>query len=254
MSRTLGIEVAAATRAGRRSINADAFLIDEAAGLLAVADGMGDEEPSARVARMALDTVRERFGPPWSVLAPADRTTSEAMERFLRGVVQANRRVHEARAADRSRNGTTFTGVVVCDRSLAVAHVGDSRAYLFRGATGELVRLTEDHTVLGDSLWRGVPLETAALLPDAHALTRALGRKATVEVRPSVAPWAPGDVAVLCTDGVSDWVHVEAMTRVLAGMTDVGRAATRLLDAAGDLGGWDDATVVVARRRAHSTG
>jgi serine/threonine protein phosphatase PrpC len=175
------------------------------------------------------------------------------MERLLRGVVLANARVHELRAAEASRFGTTFAGVVVCARHLAVAHAGDSRAYLLRGATGELVRLTEDHTVMGDALWQGVPHETAAGLPNANALTRALGRRPGVEVRPSLAPWAPGDVAVVCTDGVSDFVHVEAMTRVLAEMTDVEEAARRLVAAAGDLGGWDDATVVVARRRAGST-
>jgi protein phosphatase len=246
-ARSLGIEVSAATAPGRRKINADAFVIDEAAGLLAVADGMGDEERSVRVARMALDAVRERFGPPWSWLPPEDRTMSDAIERFLRGVGLANRRIHEAQAAEPSRIGTTFAGVAVCGPFLTIAHVGDSRAYLLRGATGELGALTQDHTVLGDALWRGVPYETAAGLHKAHALTRTVGRKPAVETRTSIAAWAPGDVAVLCTDGVSDWVHLEAMTRALAGTNDVAEAARALVDAAGDLGGWDDATAVVLR-------
>ena len=246
-ARSLGIEVSAATGAGRRRINADAFLIDEAAGLLAVTDGMGDEERSARVARMALDAVRERFGRPWSSLPPEDRTVNEAIERFLGGVGLANRRIHEAQAAEPSRIGTTFAGVAVCGPYLAIAHVGDSRAYLLRGATGELGALTQDHTVLGDSLWQGVPYEAAARLHNAHALTRTVGRKPAVDTRTSIAAWAPGDVAVLCTDGVSDWVHLEAMTRVLVGMNDVADAAKALVDAAGDLGGWDNATAVVLR-------
>ena len=186
-TRSLGIEVSAATCAGRRRINADAFLIDEAAGLLAVTDGMGDEERSARVARMALDAVRERFGRPWSSLPPEDRTVNEAIERFLGGVGLANRRIHEAQAAEPSRIGTTFAGVAVCGPYLAIAHVGDSRAYLLRGATGELGGLTQDHTVLGDALWRGVPYETAAGLHKAHALTRTLGRKPAVDTRTSIA-------------------------------------------------------------------
>ncbi len=246
-ARSLGIEVSAATAPGRRRINADAFLIDEAAGLLAVADGMGDEERSARVARMALDAVRERFGRPWSLLPPEERSASEAIERFLSGVGLANRRIHEAQAAEPSRIGTTFAGVAVCGAYLAIAHVGDSRAYLLRGATGELGTLTQDHTVLGDALWRGVPYETAAGLHKAHALTRTVGRKPAVDTRTSIAAWAPGDVAVLCTDGVSDGVHLEAMTRVLAGMNDAAEAARALVDAAGDVGGWDDATAVVLR-------
>jgi serine/threonine protein phosphatase PrpC len=92
-ARSLRIEVAATTSTGRRKINADAFLVDQAAGLFAVADGMGDEERSALVARMALDAVRERFGPPSLQQPLAKWTADEAAERFRRGVMAANERV-----------------------------------------------------------------------------------------------------------------------------------------------------------------
>lgn len=247
-ARSLGIEAAGATSIGRRRVNADAFLIDEAAGLLAVADGIGDEERSALVARAALDAVREKLGPPWSWMPLVDRTASDALERLLRGVLLANERVHPMRASGQPRIGATFAGAVVCHGDLALAHLGDSRAYLLRGAAGELARLTEDHTVLGDALWQGVGHEIAAALPNAHALTRAVGRRPGAEVHPSAARWAPGDVLLLCTDGVSNLVHVEAMRHVLVETTDVAEAARRLVDAACALGGRDNATAVVARR------
>ncbi len=246
-ARSLGIKVAAATSAGRRKRNADAFLIDEAAGLLAVTDSMGDEERSAVMARTALDAVRERFGPPWLGLPLADRTKDEAVERFLRGVVAANDRAYALREPQPPWIGTTFTGVVVCGDGLGVAHVGDSRVYLLRGATGKRARLTADHTVLTELLLRGVPRDVAAEVPQAHALTRAIGTKPAVEVQPFGVRWARGDVVILCTDGVSDWVSAGRMEGALAGVAGVEESARRLLDAARDAGGWDDATVVVAR-------
>jgi serine/threonine protein phosphatase PrpC len=243
---SLGIEVAAATAAGQREINADAFLIDEAAGLLAVADGMGDEERSALVARTALDAVRERFGHPWSWLPLAERMKEEATERFLRGVVDANDRAYALRRPEPPRLGTTFAGVVVCGDGLAVAHVGDSRVYVVRGATGRRARLTGDHTLVEELLRRDVPGDVAAAMPNASALTRALGVKPTVEVQPFRVRWAAGDVVILCTDGVSDWVRAGGMEGVIAGAA-VEEAARRLVEAASEAGGWDNATVVVAR-------
>jgi len=204
-ARSLGIEVAAATGAGRRTVNADAFLMDEAAGIFAVADGMGDEERSALVARTALDAVRERFGPPWSGLPPAERTKDEAVERFLRGVVAANDRTYALRKPEPPRFGTTFAGVAVCGDGLCLAHVGDSRVYVVRGATGKRARLTGDHTLLEELLRRDVPRSAAATVRNANALTRAIGVKPAVEVEPFGVRWAAGDRVVLCTDGVSDW-------------------------------------------------
>ncbi len=246
-ARSLGIEMAAATIRGRRKTNADAFLIDDAAGILAVADGMGDEERSALVARLALAAVRERFSAPWSQRPAAERSVSEATERFVRGILLANQRTYEVRTPEAKPIGTTFAGLVVCGDFVCIAHVGDSRAYLFRRATGDLVRLTEDDTVMSRLLQRGMSQEEAARAHNADALTRALGTKPAVEPQPSVAPWAPGDVALVCTDGLSDGVHIEAMTRILAETIDVQEAAERLVDAAGDVGGWDNATVVMGR-------
>jgi PPM family protein phosphatase len=248
-ARSLFIEVAAVTARGRRRVNADAFLVDEAAGLLAVADAMGDNAHSSLMSRIALAMVREPFGAQWLLRPFAARFAGEAAERFQVGVARANRRAYEVGTTEPRCGGTTFAGVVVCGNHLCIAHVGDSRIYLLRSATGELVQVTEDHTVMNDLLSRGMSHESAARVQNADALTRALGARAAVEVRPSVAAWAPGDVALVCTDGLSDWVHAEAMLRVLTEATGAQQAAQRLVDAAGDVGGWDNATALVARNR-----
>jgi PPM family protein phosphatase len=245
-ARSLRIEVAATTSTGRRKINADAFLVDQAAGLFAVADGMGDEERSALVARMALDAVRERFGPPSLQQPLAKWTADEAAERFRRGVMAANERVRALAGGEPPPIGTTFAGVVVCGDCLCIAHVGDSRVYLVR-ATGKPARLTDDHTVLAELLWWGVASGVAFEEPEAHALTRTIGTGPVVEVDPFAVRWKPGDMILVCTDGVSDRVSAEMMGDVLAGTTGVEVAARRLMEAASEAGGFDNATAVVLR-------
>jgi PPM family protein phosphatase len=84
-------------------------------------------------------------------------------------------------------------------------------------------------------------------VPKAHALTRAIGTKPAVEVQPFGVRWTVGDVVILCTDGVSDWLDAGAMEGVLAATTGVAEAAGRLVEAAGAAGGLDNATAVVAR-------
>jgi serine/threonine protein phosphatase PrpC len=107
-----GIEAAAATRIGRRQTNADAFLIDEAAGLYAVADGMGDTPVSGLVARKALEAVQQMFGARWPSLPLAERTPAEARARITQGIWQADFRVHAPYVPRSKRIGTTFAGIV----------------------------------------------------------------------------------------------------------------------------------------------
>jgi protein phosphatase len=247
----LGIEADFATNRGRRKVNADAVLVDRAAGLLAVADGMGDDLRAASIARMALDAIQEWFGRPWSFLPLGDRGADEARERFVRGVVTANERVHALKAPGEQNVGTTFAGVVVCADGLCVAHVGDSRIYLVAGGTATPARLTEDHTVLAEMMLRmamGAPGEASAHLHNGHALTRAIGSKSAVQIEPFRVGWAPGDVVLVCTDGVSDELDAAALGRALTDVDDTQQAAARVIGAASEVAGWDNATAIVLRR------
>jgi protein phosphatase len=244
----IGVEVAVASDAGKRKTNADAFLIDEAAGLFAVCDGVGDTPRSGLVAHMALDAVHELFPPPWSRLPLAGRSAGQAAERLILGGIQANERLLARRRSDEQQTVTTFAGVVVCAEGLCIGHAGDSRVYLFRPSTGKLVKVTEDDTVANDAFWRGVPCDIATAQPNAHAITRALGLRRSLELLPNVHRWATGDVVLVCTDGVTDRLESTAITRALLEPGDIAAIAQRLVERAIEAGGHDNATVIAVRR------
>ncbi|MBK8824307.1 MAG: serine/threonine-protein phosphatase [Anaerolineales bacterium] len=245
----LRIEIAAATSVGRlRRTNADAHLVDERAGLLAVADGMGDTPRSAAVAKMALEAVGESFGEPWRSLPPEERSISEAKERLLLGVVEANARLFVPGAKLSSRGGTTLVAVALSTRHFCVTSVGDSRAYLLRRSSDRLAQLTVDDTVLQEDLQAGTPYEVAIAQRDAHALTRAIGVRPAVHALPFIHRSAPGDVLLLCSDGLSDRVRVEELGALLAEAEDLERAAHHLIERAKAGRSGDDVTVVIARR------
>lgn len=240
-------DVGFASDIGHRNANADALLIDEEAGIFAVADGMGDTSRSRAAAKLALEAVRELFRAPWSSLPPTDRLASEAAERLILGVMQADGRLFaEGRPADR-RFGTTFAGAIVCRDHLCIGGAGDSRLYLFRPSTLRIAKLTEDDTVLNDAVWRGVPYDVAAARPMAHALTRAIGIRRALELRPVVTRWAPGDVLLACTDGVTDWLDGAAVAQTLVDCDTLEVAAHRLVERALMAGGRDNATAVLVR-------
>jgi len=242
------LEVGAASAIGSRAVNADAHLVDPAAGFLAVSDGMGDTPRSASVAHVVLDAVRELFLAPWSLTVPEQRCVSEAGARLRLGVSQANGRTFaDGRPEDR-RVGATFAGAVVCRDHVCVGSVGDARIFLFRPFKGRIVQLTQDDTALNAAVWRGVAYDVAAAQPKAHALTRAVGLRNLLDLRPMVTRWEPGDVLLLATDGITDWLDAAAISRTLGESDDLSVAAERLVRRALAAGGWDNATAVVARR------
>ena len=243
------VEVAAATHIGGRKTNADAILLDHAADLRGVADGKGDGPSSACVAQAGLSAIRALFPQPWVLLPPPERCPQEARDRLLMGMACAHGRLLVPwRRPTRERIGTTFAGVVVCGELLAVGHIGDSRIYLLRARDGRLVQLTEDDTVAGEALRRGVPAESVGRLPDAAKLTQLLGVTRAFNPEPFVRRWEPGDTVLLCTDGVSDYLDADVLANVVLDVGDLGVAAQRLVAQAIEIGGQDNATVVLVHR------
>ena len=238
----------------RRRVNADAALIDPDAGVVAVADGMGDLPRSADVARRALDAMRDVFSTPcdvfpapWAQLAPAERWPTLAAELLMRGVMQANRSLYAPGL--RQPLGTTLAAAVACCEHICFAHVGDSRIYLLRASSGRLVRLTEDDTVLTRGLVHGMLPHEAARQPDVHALTRAVGMDLEIPVRPCTLRWGAGDMVMVCTDGLTDSMSAERIERLMrACENNLCAAARRLVSEANAADGRDNVTVVLARR------
>jgi protein phosphatase len=169
-------------------------------------------------------------------------------ERLAARVQEANRQIYERSRADRGRAGmgTTLTAAYVDDAHVAIAHVGDSRAYLFRGGT--LQRLTQDHSLVDELVRRGkLTEEQAAEHPQRSIITRALGPEPDVEVDTWTYPARSGDVVLLCSDGLTSMISEERVREVLSANDNLDAAADALIHQANEAGGRDNITVVLFR-------
>jgi serine/threonine protein phosphatase PrpC len=226
------IRTGAATDVGRvREGNEDAFLVTDR--FVAVADGMGGHLGGEVASNLALDVFS----------ALTERNEGDLTSR----IVEANRAVLERSRRDRevSGMGTTFTVIAFEGGVGRLAHVGDSRAYRFRG--GELVALTEDHTLVRRMVNAGeITEEEARAHPQRSVVTRALGADPDVDVDEGQLDLRAGDRYLLCSDGLTGMVREEDIAAVLAEVDDPDAAARRLVDAANANGGHDNITVVIA--------
>ena len=230
------VEVAHRTDTGRqRNANEDAFYAR--APVFAVADGMGGAqagEVASRVAAEAFESAGEH---------------DDAPERYLsRVVTEANERIHELAQSDASRSGmgTTLTAALIRDDEVSLAHVGDSRAYVLRD--GELKRLTSDHSLVEELRREGRLTEAQAEEhPQRSIITRALGPEPDVEVDTMTVPARPGDVFVLCSDGLTTMVPEARIARILERSKSLESAVSRLVREANEGGGRDNITVVAFR-------
>lgn len=165
-----------------RGNNEDFFVVDELLGLAVVADGMGGHAAGEVASRAACEFVlaraREATDP------KADDTPKDKLRHWIEGANLEVMRLNEQRGA-RSNMGTTIVAALASGDGLAIAHVGDSRAYLFRA--GKLERLTLDHSIVQEQISRGlIAPENARRSPFANILTRALGSEPIW--RPAMAP------------------------------------------------------------------
>jgi len=202
-----------------------------------VADGMGGAQAGEVASKVATDA----FEP--------GNEADEMPETYLRGVAEhANARIHDLASEDSSRSGmgTTLTAALISDDEISLAHVGDSRAYLWR--EGELRRLTSDHSLVEELRRQGRLTESqAAEHPQRSIITRALGPEPTVAVDTMTYPARPGDVFLLCSDGLTTMLPDEKLAETLAATDDLHKAARDLIRFANEAGGRDNITVVVFR-------
>jgi protein phosphatase len=218
-----------------RRANEDNFFAR--APLFVVADGMGGAQAGEVASRMAADT----FAPG----LPEGGTTEE---RLATRVLEANARIHKLSQEDRDRAGmgTTLTAAYLDGEELAVAHVGDSRAYLWRD--GELTRLTRDHSLVDELVRRGkLTEEEAADHPQRSIITRALGPEPDVEVDTRTYRAQAGDLLLLCSDGLTSMISEQLIAGILRGAEGIEAAGRELVDAANAAGGRDNITVVLFR-------
>jgi protein phosphatase len=224
------------TDTGRqRRENEDSAYVD--APLFVVADGMGGAQAGEVASRIAVETFEQ--APPASGLSEA---------RLAELVRDANHRIYDRSQAEQSRAGmgTTLTAAYLDDAHLVIAHVGDSRAYLFR--RGELTRLTQDHSLVDELVRQGkLTEEQAAEHPQRSIITRALGPEPEVEVDTWTYPVHVGDVLLLCSDGLTSMISEERVAEVLRSSDTLEDAADELIQEANEAGGRDNITVVLSR-------
>ncbi|GAA4404123.1 Stp1/IreP family PP2C-type Ser/Thr phosphatase [Nibrella viscosa] len=208
--------------------------------LLLVADGMGGHLAGEVASQMAAEIVsRDYF------------QHHDTIEKSLVRAFQiANRQIYEeAKQHPTFRGmGTTCTAVVVQNQQLYYAHVGDSRAYLFKH--GQLIQMTEDHTYVQELLRSGeITEQAAATHPERNVLTQAMGTKADlrIDLGRCILPFDPGDRLLLCSDGLYEYCREADLVRMLS-HGSLMEAADELVKMAKARGGHDNITVVVAER------
>ena len=142
--------------------------------------------------------------------------------------------------------GTTLVALLVVEGRAALAHVGDSRAYLIR--SNRIRQLTDDHSIVGELLRRNEISEDAAREhPHRHVLTRALGVRRAVEPDLAELTPEPGDLFVLCSDGLTNHVEDHEIAKTILDDEDLQEACERLVDLANGRGGEDNTTLVAVR-------
>jgi PPM family protein phosphatase len=219
----------------QRTANEDSLFAR--APLFAVADGMGGAQAGEVASRIAAESFE-----------PATRGR-ESAESFLRTIAeQANERIHSISQHDSSRSGmgTTLTAALVEGDEVSLAHVGDSRAYLYR--EGELKVLTSDHSLVEELRRQGrLTDEQAEDHPQRSIITRALGPEARVEVDTLTVSARPGDLFLICSDGLTTMVKDQRIAEILADAASLDDAVSELVREANDAGGRDNITVVAFR-------
>lgn len=227
--------VGAKSDVGRvRDGNEDSYLVQDP--FYVVADGMGGHLAGDVASRIAVQTISEKT-------QDGNATTPDALERAVKA---ANQAIWSKAHEDPSLHGmgTTCTLVLVTDSEIHLAHVGDSRAYLFRD--GELTQVSDDHTLVGRMVKEGrLKPEEAERHPQRNIVTRALGVDEDVEVDLETVSVQEGDTILICSDGLTSMVDANAIRDVLANASDPQQAADRLIDIANEAGGEDNITAVV---------
>jgi PPM family protein phosphatase len=219
----------------RRPQNEDTFVCEPP--LFAVADGVGGAQAGEIASRLAANALEERR---------ADALGETTLTELL---LEANDRIYRHALEDPTAAGmgTVVTALLVDEAAgtISIGHVGDSRAYRLRGET--LDQLTPDHSLVGELVRAGrLSTEEAEQHPHRSVITRAVGTEPTVEVETVTIEAEPGDLYLICSDGLTDIVRdTQIVELILAAERSPDAAAESLVDAANRNGGIDNITVVL---------
>jgi PPM family protein phosphatase len=252
-AKPMHLEVAACTDNGRvRPTNEDSYHVSREKKLFVLSDGMGGAAKGEVASAMAVEVVSACFQedvlPAISQDSAPPSEFSEETNRLIHAIHMANRQIHEEGTRDPASRGmgATIVAARISGSGLSLAHVGDSRAYLFRAHT--LQQLTSDHSLVAEQIRQGLMTHQQAAVSELQSvLTRALGMEESVEVDADEMELFPGDSLLLCSDGLTRMVSEYEIAGILSQAPDVRIAAERLVQQANECGGHDNITVVVVR-------
>jgi protein phosphatase len=247
------LEFHCATDTGRsRTNNEDSAAIDEATSLVVLADGMGGYNAGEVASQMATTFIRSELGR-WLTEASESATDSEVRRAMEICVENANRAIFNAANSNPQYAGMGTTLVVGVFRGtrLLLGHIGDSRCYRLRA--GRMMQITHDHSLLQEQIDAGlITVEQAAFSANKNLVTRAVGVEDTVLLETHLHEVLPGDLYLLCSDGLSDMLDDETIAQVLQSCDLLPEGANALIEAANDAGGKDNISVVLVRVRGAS--
>ena len=208
--------------------------------LALLADGMGGHQAGDIASRQAV----EEIGIAWEATTIDD--SEKAVQWFLQHIQQANQRIFEKGQSQPTLSGmgTTLEVVTLLDNHLALAHVGDSRIYLFREQ--RLIALTEDHSLVNALLKSGeITQEMAENHPRKNIITRSLGMPGSLEVDVAIHKIEDHDQLLLCSDGLTNMVSEPKIAQILLEAASLQDASQRLIEEANAKGGLDNITVLL---------
>jgi PPM family protein phosphatase len=242
------LRVGAATDTGRvRDLNEDVYVSRIEQGLFVVCDGMGGAPAGEVASQLAAEAILQELN--GSAMAAAPTPAAGYLpqtNRLAEAVRRSNEIVYEQaqKNAEQAEMGTTVVGAWIKHHIASVAHVGDSRAYLWHN--DRLEPLTRDHSLVEAHVRAGL-LDRDDSLQSAHqnVLLRALGREPDVEVELTEVPVQPGDYLLLCSDGLTRMVAESILAQTILRLRDPQSICDALVDAANRNGGADNITVVV---------
>ncbi|MFZ5943826.1 MAG: Stp1/IreP family PP2C-type Ser/Thr phosphatase [Bacillota bacterium] len=222
-----------------RKANEDKYLTDKNRGLFVVADGMGGHEAGEIASSIAIKTL--------DVVLTNEYIASYQRDGLIEAIRKANQLIYQEakQNINFSGMGTTITAALFIEKTLHIAHIGDSRAYLIRDNSIRL--LTKDHSLVGELLRHGELTENEAQKhPHRNVLTRALGTEAEVEIDLTQVEVKSGDMLLLCSDGLYSLVKdFEILQEIITNRVDMKATVNNLVKTALNRGGMDNITVVL---------
>lgn len=248
------LDMVACSDAGRvRRNNEDAVFANARLGLAVLADGMGGHNAGEVASGMATTALGSELEHAFTA-QPAHKPTHSgprAREVMLNVITRTNAAIHMAARSNPkfAGMGTTLVAVQFYDNRLIVAHVGDSRLYRFRDET--LVQLTRDHSLLQEQIDSGVITpDQARFAPNKNLVTRALGVESTVKTEVGEHASLPGDIYLLCSDGLNDMAEDREIVALLTAFSaNLSLCAQQLIQMANEHGGRDNVSVILVKVR-----